>query len=410
MADTRKEVRTSFLKKRSKKLLFVSTGAEETPALTFKSFLVLFFKKEHFLLFFLAACFALPTEAAFSLVFYAGVLPPLLARQPVWPHCAVCALIIWSGLTLFWGEGDARRVFAFGLGAVCTLAYMAALQQMLGDPAMRRRVGTLLIWAGAANAIWSIGRGVVLHTIAPQLLGWGVTQHPILGASVMSVCLLTALIRALAEARLRWVHAAACAVMAAFILLTEARGPLLACVVSAAIIGAGGPWRGRAFFALMAASVLLHSEPDSWRRHQVGVLMDRGLHDRPEIWSRTLELIREKPLFGHGLAANLDLPGVTFPHDLALGVLFYSGAVGFALFVTLLVVVADRLRRIPPGSERLWLVALCANAMIAGLADLGQITKGPGALWFIVWLPVGLVLSYPTRIRPAPWSDSQATA
>ncbi len=362
------------------------------------------------LLGFLAACFALPTEAAFSLVFYAGVVPPLLARRPVWPPWPVCALVIWSGLTLFWGEGDARRVFAFGLGAACTLAYMAALQETLADQAMRRRVGTLLIWAGAANAVWSIGRGVILHTIAPQLLGWGVTQHPILGASVMSVCLLTALIRALAEARLRWAHAAACVVMAAFILLTEARGPLLACVVGAAIIGAGGPWRGRAFFALMAVSVLLRSEPEAWRRHQAGVLMDRGLHDRPEIWSHTLELIQEKPLFGHGLAANLDLPGITFPHDLALGVLFYSGGVGFALFVTLLVLVAYRLKRMPQGSERLWLAALCANAMVAGLTDLGQITKGPGALWFIVWLPAGLVLSYPTRMRPDPWSDSQATA
>jgi hypothetical protein len=362
------------------------------------------------LLAFLAACFALPTEAAFSLVFYAGVLPPLLVRQPALPPWPASALIIWSGLTLFWGEGDAHRVFAFGLGAVCTLAYMVALQGTLGDASMRRGLGTLLIWAGTANAAWSIGRGVVLQTIAPQLLGWGVTHHPILGASVMSVCLLTALIRALAEPHLRWPHAGACVVMAAFILLTEARGPLLAALVGALVIGAGGPWRGRAFLALMCVSVALHREPESWRRHQVSVLMDRGMHDRPAIWARTLALIEQRPLLGHGLAANLDLPGATFPHDLALGVLFYSGAVGFTLFATLLVTVARRLIDMPAGPERLWLTALCANALVAGLTDLGQITKGPGALWLIFWLPVGLVLAYPTRMSPDPWSDSQATA
>jgi hypothetical protein len=362
------------------------------------------------LLAFLAACFALPTEAAFSAVFYALVLLPLLARRPAWPPWPASALIIWSGLTLFWGEGDAHRIAAFGLGAACTLAYMTALQGTLADPAMRRRVGTLLIWAGTANALWSIGRGVILQTIAPQLLGWGVTHHPILGASVMSVCLLTALIRALAEPRLRWAHAGACVAMAAFILLTEARGPLLAGVVGAVVIGAGGPWRGRAFFALLCVSVLLHREPESWRRHQVSVLMDRGMHDRPAIWSRTLEMIAQKPLFGHGLAANLDLPGITFPHDLALGVLFYSGAAGFALFVSILALVAQRLLRMPASPERLWLTALCANAMVAGLTDLGQITKGPGALWLIFWLPVGLVLAYPTRMSPDPWSASQTTA
>jgi O-antigen ligase len=367
--------------------------------------LVLFFKKE--LLFFLS-CFLLPTEAAFSLVFYAAVLP--FIRRPVWPPWPATALIAWSGLTLLWGEGDAHRVFAFGLGAVCTLAYMVALQAMLGETTMRRRVGTLLIWAGTVNALWSIGRGVILHTMAPQLLGWGVTHHPILGASVMAVCLLTALIRALAEPRLRWAHAAACVVMTAFILLTEARGPLLAAAVGALVIGLGGPWRGRAFFALVCLSVALHREPESWRRHQVSVLMDRGLHDRPAIWRRTLELIAQRPLFGHGLAANLDQPGASFPHDLALGVLFYSGAVGFALFASLLVTVARRLIRMKAGAERLWLTALCANALVAGLTDLGQITKGPGALWLIFWLPVGLVLAYPTRMSADPWSDSQATA
>ncbi len=359
---------------------------------------------------FLAACFALPNEAAFSLVFYAGVLPVVLARRPSFPPWPASALIIWSGLTLFWGEGDARRVFAFALGALCTLAYMMALQSALSDATMRRRLGTLLIWAGTANALWSIGRGVVLQTINPQLLGWGVTHHPILGASVKAVCLLTALIRALAEQQLRWANAAACVIMIAFILLTEARGPLLAALVGALVIGAGGPWRGRALLTVMCVSVLLHREPDSWRRHQVSVLMDRGMHDRPAIWSHTLALIEQRPLFGHGLAANLDLPGATFPHDLALGVLFYSGAVGFALFATLLATVARRLIRMEAGPERLWLAALCANALVAGLTDLGQITKGPGALWLIVWLPVGLVLAYPTRMRADPWSDSQATA
>ena len=50
---------------------------------------------------FLLACFALPTEAAFSLVFYIVVLPFARFRL-AWPEAAV---IVWSGMTLAWGEG-----------------------------------------------------------------------------------------------------------------------------------------------------------------------------------------------------------------------------------------------------------------------------------------------------------------
>jgi len=41
------EERPSFLKKRSKKLLHLESGAAATRAFESKSFLVLFFKKEH---------------------------------------------------------------------------------------------------------------------------------------------------------------------------------------------------------------------------------------------------------------------------------------------------------------------------------------------------------------------------
>jgi hypothetical protein len=111
---------------------------------------------------------------------------------------------------------------------------------------------------------------------------------------------------------------------------------------------------------------------------------------------------------GHGLAANLhlDVGGsagkdvgdvITFPHDLYLSLLFYSGVVGFGLFVAMAGVLTWRLR--PAwwaggwrNAEWAWLSALWVNVLVAGLTDLGQITKGPGPLWFIVWVPVGLLL------------------
>jgi O-antigen ligase len=404
-----------FEKKNQKTFAIWAEPTREGRSQKEQKFFASFFQKSSpFFLAFLAACFALPTEAAFSLVFYVTVLPVAwsksgrAASSPA--EWLAFALIVWSGLTLLWGEGDSRRTMAFALATACTLVFFLAQRAVLADASSRRQVATLLVWAGAANAVWSIGRGIVLHSIAPQLLGWGVTHHPILGASVMSVCMLTALIRVASEARLRWVNTAAFTVMAAFILLTESRGPLLAASLGTLVIGLGGPWRRRTGFCIMTLCILLMREPLAWRQHQIGILTARGMHQRPEIWLRTLALIRERPLFGHGLAANLDLPGVTFPHDLALGVLFYSGAIGFALFAALIIGVTRLLFRIVPLADRVWLAGLWVSALVSGLTDLGQITKGPGALWLIFWLPAGLILAYPTRIRPAPCSASQATA
>jgi hypothetical protein len=39
------------------------------------------------------------------------------------------------------------------------------------------------------------------------------------------------------------------------------------------------------------------------------------------------------------------------------------------------------------------LAALLIDALLAGLTDLGQITKGPGPMWIILWLPVMLAMT-----------------
>ena len=152
---------------------------------------------------------------------------------------------------------------------------------------------------------------------------------------------------------------------------------------------------------MAALCVLWAMLPEAVRHHDETAMVYRGSSHRLQIWARTVEMIRARPLFGHGLAANLDLPGITFPHDLYLSVLFYSGAVGFVLFALLGLWVTRALWRSAlesgwrsaGGSEWLWMTALWMDALLCGLTDLGQITKGPGPMWFIFWLPVGLVLA-----------------
>ncbi len=355
------------------------------------------------LLLFVASAFALPSGPAYALVFYVLVLPPaLLAARRVLRSLDAGALlatglVVWSGLTLLWGHDDHHRSARFAVDSVITLVFLLAMLEGLATAAQRRALGSVLIWAGAANAALSVVLGHFFPLPTERLHGWGVTSHPILGASVMSMAYLTALTRVLAERRLRLAHLAAGAAMTVFLLMTESRGPLLAALVATLFLCLQGPWRWRALGAMAAIGLLWALLPAAIRHHQEAAMVSRGSSHRLQIWSRTLELIRQRPLFGHGLAANLDLPGITFPHDLYLSVLFYSGAVGFVLFALLCVWVSLALWRGARGAERLWMAALWVDALLSGLTDLGQITKGPGPMWFIFWLPVGLVLAKEAR-------------
>jgi O-antigen ligase len=363
---------------------------------------------------FVAAAFLLPSEPAYALIFYCTVLATLAARvwrgfRPDWRDPVILlalALIVWSGLTLLWGQDDGHRRFRFLGDTLATLCFVAGMAAVFPDHALRRRLGLVLIVAGGVNAVFSIGLNLITHPHDPRLHGWGATTHPILGAAVMAVAYLTALARGLAQPRHHWPALAAAFVMAWFILLTESRGPLLAAGIATVFLCAAGPWRLRAFAGLAAACAIWAALPVSVRQHSEKLLAARGSSHRFEIWTYTGHLIEGRPILGHGLAANLHLDvgdQITFPHNLYLSLLFYSGLIGFGLFAALAAVLSRRLILARADAEFPWLMALWLNLLVAGLTDMGQITKGPGPLWLIVWLPIGLIAgAYPTRWRPAP--------
>ena len=368
------------------------------------------------LLAFVASAFLLPTQPAYSLVFYVllavlgvqrlrGVAGRNLGQDMRTKDAGVVLaglLIAWSALTLLWGHDDGHRTRKFAIDAVCTLGFVIMMLRAWADaPFIRRRLETVLIWAGTANATIANLLGVLVHSHDPRMHGWGVTSHPILGASVMTIAYLAAVSRALDEARWRAAHLAAAALMMVFILFTGSRGPMLAACVATLFLFAAGPWRWRTLGSVVLAAGAWFLLPARIKHHEAVLLAARGASHRFEIWNRTLRMVGNHPLLGNGLAANLDLPGMTFPHDLYLSVLFYSGAVGLALFAALAVVVTLRLwrSRTAAGPGWRWMAALWINTLMSGLTDLGQIVKGPGPIWLIVWLPIGLILA--TSPRPA---------
>jgi O-antigen ligase len=382
------------------------------------------------LLVFTVAAFTLPTEAAFSLVFYVCVMPlallmpariPFNSAAPPPPASGeargggaaariglalALALILWSGLTLLWGEGDPLRNHRYLLATAATACFVLASWQVLALPNMQQRLATLLICAGSANAVFVLASNAPALLRGDRILGWGITRQPILGGSIMALACLTAIARSSSRwptnttgrpARSglqRTACIAAITVTATFILAMQSRGALVGFTGGTLLLG-WILWRWRILLAVPAFYVAF--APPAVRDTANRMFLQRGTSHRLEIWAAAWRHIGERPLFGHGLAANLPIGPTGFPHSLYLSLLFYSGAVGFILFTALGIVVTLRLVRAAPGPLRAWAMGLWVNALLAGLTDFGQITKGPGPLWFILWLPIMLALSLPVR-------------
>jgi O-antigen ligase len=359
------------------------------------------------LLLYVAGAFLLPKGNASAVLFYVAVLPCLVARLNCAPFVQwrepgvglALGLIAFSGLTLIWGEGGAHRLGQFAADTIATLGFVLALLLTLDAPHARNWFARALIWAGAVNAAVAIARGLLLpphDPLDPRLWGWGVAEHPILGAMVMTTAYLTAFSRGLARPAAWWNFAAA-AVMLIFIGWCESRGPLVAAFAATLFLLSRHVrrWWPAAIVAALAAAADLANTPAG--AHVWSVLARRGFSHRWEIWRATLGAIGQRLWFGHGLGGQMHLPvggqDITFPHDLYLSLLYYSGVVGLALFVALMGVLALRLWR-ERDAETPWLAAMGVATLVGGLTDLGQVTKGPGPMWFILWVPVGLVLTH----------------
>jgi O-antigen ligase len=351
---------------------------------------------EYAMALFLVACFVLPGDAAYGFVFYIAVLPCLFFRLVTAgpPRAAAfwagAALIVWSGLTLLWGRDDGGRTAGFAIGAAATLAFWCAAVMCLADARNRERLATMLVLLGCASVFFGLTRSLFFPMrllpgdLVPRLHGWGVTFHPVLGAAVLAACALTAVDAALRRPERRYLYLAAAATIAVAILCTRSRMPAAALCMATLLRVAAEPSRRRVYL-VFAAILFLAAVAFSARL---------GTSGHFDVWQATLAQIREHPWFGNGLAANLTGLGAdkSFPHSLYLSLLFYSGAVGLALFLLWIA-------QVLPATSSPWMLSLLVNALLAGLTDFGQITKGPGPLWLILWLPAALVVGQGSKAR-----------
>lgn len=224
---------------------------------------------------------------------------------------ALCAFAFWTALAIGYAlsaTGWDTRPFHRGDGAFAT--YLVTVAPLL----------LLLAWP------------------APVGLKSGARST---AAALLLLVLLVATTR-LSESRIAWVA--------------------LAAIVAIAVIGAPSALRARKLVGavvLLGAFALLFADAAHDRAthvygHDASVAATLEADPRLAIWQHTAARIRERPWLGHGyglhilgseLGADTGDASIRHPHNLFLGQWLQTGAIGAALFIAMLALVARRFLR-----------------------------------------------------------------
>lgn len=358
---------------------------------------------------FLGLGFVVAPEPSWAALFYAVVMP--LGAWSIWQGwrpdwrdprlMLLLGLVLWSTLGLVWADEPrppGMRQWLWVWNGVCTATFLlTVVAQAELSARARDRVVVVMVTCGAANAVFSMLRFELWPTGWDRLEGWGETRNAILGASIMGICTMFALGRCIRGGRWWPLWAASVPVFLAFIIMTGSRGPLLAVLLASLVFLPSCSMRIYAgvLLACVAVAVAIASWQPDWVMAVVSRAIERGTSYRLEIWQEALAEIARRPLLGHGPTASLRIDGGFghHPHNLYLSAWFYSGVVGLGLLVAAQAWILRDLQRLAAGAEQRTCLALMLHAVLSGLTDLSQIIKGPGELWYIVWLPMAFALA-----------------
>jgi len=193
------------------------------------------------------------------------------------------------------------------------------------------------------------------------------------------------------RAHVLWFSVPALAIMAAAVLATGSRTPLVALVL--AVLWMSFTTRHRRAALLIAcmtlgAAALLLLYPE--------LITNRGSSFRFEIWGMSLERIAEHPWIGHSYDSELYLTladgyQLREPHSFALGVLYYVGIIGFIPWAFMLG--WGLYKSLKERAQPLFILAssLLAYGIGAGLTEGGGILSRPKEHWFLLWIPLALI-------------------
>lgn len=256
-----------------------------------------------------------------------------------------------------------------------------------------------------------------LESRFPQrLVGPGLLDHPILGASVL-VMLWGLSLFGLKFKKIKNIVIALVSLISVtfFVFLTQSRGPIIATfVLWLGILYLASGLKVKCLISLIVGLSLAGAVSYFELYEFIYRLIDRGDSYRLDIWASLLANISEFFWLGIGAATKLsstplgnmanDAVGilVAHPHNLLLSVWVYSGIIPLCFLVALLCFIFVRALKLK-GNERIVTLTVLLTVLALSSTDTHKLITSPQEIWMIFWLPIGILSGYLSslpRVKP----------
>lgn len=354
----------------------------------------------------LCAAFVLETRGHRNL-FYALALPLFLLSlrqldlRGLWRSSIVklaFAYLAYFLLSAFWSDGFAWPDLAdlLRVSLLTGLFFVVTASLALRWEAFEKQLFFWLALAGGISLL--VVFAALIQGFIPgysRLTGFGLTTHPIIGATLYGSVVLISAFYLLPQAegngqRLLWLGVIGLGI--AFVLMAGSRGPLLALLAALLVAGIVASRRVAVVVVCFLAVGLTAGVVSDFR--PIELLYLRAPSGHFELWAQALDAIRDRPWFGYGSLEQFDFIGKygtqRSAHNLLLANQLYGGIPATLLLSALLVTAFLRAYKAARDGAPLYLVLL-VFAVIASLFDSRSLVQNLGREWITFWLPFGLL-------------------
>ena len=335
------------------------------------------------------------------------LLKPSVLQQSIQSNAfkLVCILSVIAMLSTLWNgvdEGGSRyirytlNIILFILAFIYTQHYNQNLLEKL-----------LLLGC----AIWAVSGVIELyhfyyiqgHAISARIVGSGSLTNTLLSSHIYG-----SLASFLAAYLLTKKHSANTSsliiigflLLLTFIIQTHSRTPLLGLTAVFALLLL--QYRNKKIIYTSAFLVVLLA---AYLVFNIDLITQRGFSYRPEIWQQALNNIYNAPIAGHGLGSKMALyiPSLktTFSdsHNIHIGLTYNLGLIGLITWLALL----GALSLFFKNNKHITLVstgfAMLVFGVFAGMTEGGAFFTRPKEVWFLVWLPIAIIISSDEKLK-----------
>lgn len=356
----------------------------------------------------------LPERSLYHKMFYMLVAAPtllalmlrprtclILLREPV--IIAFLMFSTWALISISWSDTERSFGTLFKRPLYIWMMFVAFALMALQTTSRLPQSALLAAVMMLPLTAYSLAMFIASRVPGERFVGYGALDNPLLSSHLFGFfCALWLSLIMTLRPRQSWLALPAAIVMGLALLATGSRTPLVATILVCAwlIIAC---WNKRSVWLLLCGVLVTLA----LARLYPEILFERGLSYRPELWAQTLSKVAEQPWQGFGLDAQLAIfivdlnTSFSEPHNFALGVLYYTGIIGLAIWLTMhgLALLQCWKHR----SNYLFIVcgALLVYGIGAGLTEGGGILPRPKEHWLVTWIPLALIAALSIRIRQA---------